>query len=69
MDKNFSGEFDQISVEKENSEKIETLSKLSDFWVKEDIKQGLGSTQESDFNIKFDERINSHMQWHLRECP
>lgn len=69
MDKNFSEEFDQISVEKENSEKIETLSKLSDFWVKEDIKQGLGSTQESDFNIKFDERINSHMQWHLRECP
>jgi hypothetical protein len=50
----FSGKIDQISVEKENSEKIETLSKLSDFWVKEDLKQGLGSTQDSEFNIIFD---------------
>ena len=40
--------FDHYSVEKENSEKLETLSKLSDFWVNEDIKQGLGSTKDSD---------------------
>lgn len=44
--------FDQYSVEKENSEQIESLSKLSDFWVKEDIKQGLGSTDDSEeFNV------------------
>jgi hypothetical protein len=40
----FLEEIDHYSVEKENSEKIETLSKLSDFWVKEDMKQNLGST-------------------------
>jgi len=60
MDK-FEEEFDQYSVEKENSEKIETLSKLSDFWVNEDIKQGLGSTIDSEFDVQFDQKINSHM--------
>jgi len=39
-------EIDHYSVEKETIEKIETLNKLSDFWVKEDLKQNLGSTQE-----------------------
>jgi hypothetical protein len=60
-------EIDQYSVKKESSEKIETLSKLSDFWVKEDLKQNLGSTEDSEFKIKFNQSITSHMQWHLRE--
>ena len=33
-------DIDQYIIEKENSEKIESRSKLSDFWLNEDIKQG-----------------------------
>ena len=64
-------DIDQYIIEKENSEKIESRSKLSDFWLNEDIKQGqkmLKSTMSSQFDIKLDNKINSHMQWHLREA-
>ena len=63
----FLGEIDQFSVEKENSEKLESLSKLSEFWVNEDMKQGLGSTLDSELEIKMDLAMNSHMLLHLRD--
>ena len=69
MDKKDFDKIDHYHLERMYSEKVEMLSKLTDFWFKEDIKQGLTSTQDSDFDIKYDKEINSHMQWHLRDAP
>ena len=57
---------DRIVRTSENDKDLDILSEITDFWRNEDLKQQLGSTEESDFNILNDRNVQSHMQWHLR---
>mgnify|MGYP000862479170 CR=1 FL=1 len=58
---------DRIVRTSENDKDLDILSEITDFWRNEDLKQQLGSTEESDFNILNDRNVQSHMQWHLRD--
>lgn len=58
---------DRIVRTSENDKDLDILSEITDFWRNEDLKQQLGSTEESDFNILNDKNVQSHMQWHLRD--
>jgi hypothetical protein len=46
---------------------LDSFTQLSEFWRKQDLKEGLESTQDSEYNVLKDNNLDSHMKWHLRE--